>query len=126
MHQQDIRRATGRPGGLTGVAAAHTFGVFARGVLFVIGKRVGPPVGATVVLDISGEHPTTLVATVGDDGRAKPLDAAPDHPTVRIGMDFETFIVLSGGRRGPDQVTVVIDGDADLGDAIVANLAVTP
>lgn len=126
MHQQDIRRATDRPGGLSGAPAAHTFGVFARGVLFVIGKRVGPPIGSTIELDITSEHPTTLAATVGDDGRATLLDSAPADPTVRIGMGFETFVVLSGGRRRPDQVTVTLDGDTDLGEAIVANLAVTP
>jgi uncharacterized protein (TIGR03083 family) len=126
MHEQDIRRATNRPGGLTGVAAAHTFGVFASSFPFVLGKRVGAPAGTTAVLEISGEHPATLTAVVGDDGRAAPLDAAPADPTVRIAMDFETLTILSGGRRGPDQVTVSITGDAELGDAILANLGVTP
>jgi len=125
MHEQDIRRAVDRPGGLTGGPAAHTFGAFAHGFPFVIGKRVQPPVGSTVVLDITGEHPATLAATVGDDGRASRPDSPPDDPTARIGMDFETYIVRSGGRRGPDQVSVTIDGDTELGEAVVANLAVT-
>jgi uncharacterized protein (TIGR03083 family) len=50
----------------------------------------------------------------------------PDDPTVRIGMDFETFIVLSGGRRTPEQVTAAVSGDAELGKNVLANLAVTP
>jgi uncharacterized protein (TIGR03083 family) len=124
MHEQDIRRAVDRPGGLTSGPAAHTFGVFARGFPFVIGKRVQPPIGTTVVLDITGEHPTTLAAAVGEDGRASRLES-PSDPTARIGMDFETYIVRSGGRRRPDQVSVTIDGDTELGEAVVANLAVT-
>jgi len=126
MHQQDIRRAVDKPGGLAGPGGAHALAMFSRSIPFVVGKRVTPPPGTTVVLDITGEHTATLAATVGDDGRAARPDTVPGDPTVRIGMDFETFIVLSGGRRTPDQVTAEVSGDADLGDAVLANLAVTP
>lgn len=125
MHQQDIRRAVGKPGGLAGPGGAHALAVFSRALPYVVGKRVAPPPGTAVVLDVTGEHPATLGATVGEDGRAARLDAMPAEPTVRIGMDFETFIVLSGGRRLPEQVTAEVSGDADLGNAVLANLAVT-
>ena len=125
MHQQDIRRAVDRPGGLAGPGGAHALAVFSRSIPYVVGKRIGPPPGTTAVLDITGEQPATLVAAVGDDGRASRLDAAPAEPTVRIGMDFETFIVLSGGRRTPEQVTATVSGDTGLGNAVLANLAVT-
>jgi len=126
MHQQDIRRAVGRPGGLAGPGGAHALSTFSRSIPYVVGKRVGPPPGTTVVLDITGEHPATLAATLGEDGRAGRLDTIPDDPSVRIGMDFETFIMLSGGRRTPDQVTASVIGDTELGHAVLANLAVTP
>jgi uncharacterized protein (TIGR03083 family) len=126
MHQQDIRRAVDKPGGLDGPGGAHALAIFSRSIPYVLGKRVGPPPGTMVVLDITGEHPAKLAAAVGEDGRATRLDEAPAEPTVHIGMDFETFIVLSGGRRTPDQVTTTVTGDADLGQAILANLAVTP
>ena len=125
MHQQDIRRAVDRPGGLAGAGGAHALAVFSRGIPYVVGKRIAPPPGTTVVLDIIGDHPATLAAAVGEDGRAARLDAAPAEPTVRIGMDFETFIVLSGGRRTPERVTATISGDTGLGNAVLANLAVT-
>jgi uncharacterized protein (TIGR03083 family) len=125
MHQQDIRRAVDRPGGLAGPGGAHALAVFSRGIPYVVGKRVSPPPGTTVVLDITGQHSATLAVAVGDDGRAARLDEAPADPTVRIGMDFETFIVLSGGRRTPEQVTTTVTGDTSLGDAVLANLAVT-
>jgi uncharacterized protein (TIGR03083 family) len=126
MHQQDIRRAVDKPGGLAGPGGAHALAVFSRSIPYVVGKRVAPPPGTTVVLDVSGEHPATLSAAVGQDGRAARLDEAPADPTVRINMDFETFIVLSGGRRTPDQVAAPVTGDTELGNAILANLAVTP
>jgi uncharacterized protein (TIGR03083 family) len=125
MHQQDIRRAVGRPGGLAGAGGAHALAVFSRGIPYVVGKRVGPPPGTSVVVGISGEHPAELAAAVGDDGRATRIDPAPAEPTARIGMDFETFIVLSGGRRSPEQVTATVIGDSGLGNAVLANLAVT-
>jgi uncharacterized protein (TIGR03083 family) len=126
MHQQDIRRAVGKPGGLAGPGGAHALAVSSRSIPFVVGKRVAPPPGTTVILDITGEHPATLGATVGGDGRAARLDAVPADPTVHIRMSFETFIVLSGGRRTPAQVTADVTGDSDLGNAVLANLAVTP
>jgi len=125
MHQQDIRRAVDRPGGLAGPGGAHALAVFSRSIPFIVGKRIAPPPGTTVVLDITGDHPAMLAVTVGDDGRAARLDEAPAEPTVRIAMDFETFIVLSGGRRTPDRVTTTVAGDTTLGNAVLANLAVT-
>jgi uncharacterized protein (TIGR03083 family) len=126
MHQQDIRRAVDKPGGLAGPGGAHALATFSRSIPYVVGKRVSPPPGSTIVLDVTGEHPATLAAAVGEDGRAARLDGAPADPTVRISMDFETFIVLSGGRRTPDQVTATVTGDTAVGNAIVASLAVTP
>jgi uncharacterized protein (TIGR03083 family) len=125
MHQQDIRRAVGKPGGLTGPGGAHALAVFSQSIPYVVGKRVAPPPGTTVVLEVSGEHRATLAAAVGEDGRAARLEGAPAEPAVRIDLGFETFIVLSGGRRSPDQVTAAVTGDAELGNAVLANLAVT-
>jgi uncharacterized protein (TIGR03083 family) len=126
MHQQDIRRAVDKPGGLAGPGGAHALATFSRSVPYVVGKRIGPPPGTTVVLDITGDHPATLGVAVGEDGRAARLDTIPNDPTARIDMDFESFIVLSGGRRTPDQVAATVTGHTELGDAVLANLAVTP
>lgn len=124
-HQQDIRRAVNRPGGLAGPGGAHGLRHLGRSLPFVLGKKVGAPAGTSVVLEITGEHPATLAAAVGDDGRATPVDP-PSDPTARIGMDFETFMILASGRRSPDQVTTTVAGDAALAQVVLANLAVTP
>ena len=126
MHEQDIRRAVGRPGGLDSAGAAHTTAVFARGLGYVVGKRVAPPAGTSVVLDVTGPHLVHVAVAVGDDGRASPLEHEPDDPTLRITTDIESYIVLCGGRRGVDSVDVSVMGDPELGRRVLESMAVTP
>jgi len=126
MHEQDIRRATGRPGGLSSPAAAHVADVFGGGLPFVLGKKVGAPVGTTVVLEVTGQHARTLAATVGEDGRGAALDAPPETPDARVVLAFEDWIVLAGGRRAPSEVVARTEGDQELGHRLLESLAVTP
>jgi uncharacterized protein (TIGR03083 family) len=124
MHEQDIRRATGRPGGFDSPAARHTIVSFGGALPMVVGKRVAPRVGTTVQVDVPDAGQSWTV-TIGDDGRAAVV-APVDSPTVRITLAAEDFIVLAGGRRGVDATSPKIEGDAALGQAVLANLAVTP
>ena len=41
-------------------------------------------------------------------------------------MDFETAVVLMGGRRSPDEVEVGVTGDRELARAILTGMAITP
>ena len=41
VHEQDIRRAVGKPGGLEGPVAEHAFRRHASAIPFVVGKKVG-------------------------------------------------------------------------------------
>lgn len=120
VHEQDIRRAVGRPGGLDGPLAQHAFERHAGAMGFVVGKKAGAPDGSAVVFDVSG-MPTVAI---GVDGRAKPLDAAPDEATVKLSMDLETFSCLCCGREDISDLAdrVRIEGDGDLGRQIVANM----
>jgi len=122
MHTQDIRRAVGLPGGLDNAQAQHVADYLLESTGFVVGKRVGAPVGTTVTVDVAGSAPVTV--TVGEDGRARPGQSS--ESTVTLTMGRETWIILAGGRRSPDAVEVTVDGNAELGAAILANLAVTP
>lgn len=126
MHEQDIRRAVGRPGAMNTPAAAHTVLVLTTGFPFVVGKRVSPPGGTTVVLDVNGVHPVHLALEVNEQGRAVPATSEPDDPTVVLEMDVETFVLLGGGRRPPDELPVKITGDQGLGHRILASMGVTP
>ncbi len=126
IHEQDVRRAVDRPGGYDGPPAAHAVEVLARSLPFVVGKRVAPPAGTTVVLRVTGPQALERAVQVGDDGRAAELDPAPADPTVALTLDTETFVVLAAGRRRLDQVSVDIAGDQALGEQVLASLAITP
>ena len=41
-------------------------------------------------------------------------------------MDLETYVVLAGGRRAPEDVDVSVTGDDALGRRVLAAMAVTP
>ena len=124
MHGQDIRRAVDRPGAMDTAAAHHTCAVFARAFLYSVGKRVAPPDGTTVLLDVEGEPPIRVTATMRD-GRAVPGEQELD-PTVRLSMGRDAFVMLAGGRRPPDRIGVGVSGDRDLAARVLAAMAVTP
>jgi len=122
MHQQDVRRAVGRPGGLDGPGAAHTVDVFGRALGYVVGKKVGASAGTVVAIEVDGLR--GFGVRVGDDGRAVPCDPTAEA-TVRVRLGVEEYVVLSGGRRRPDAVEVDVTGDELLGRKVLTALAVT-
>lgn len=124
MHEQDIRRAVERPGGFDSTAATHAVSVFARALPMVVGKRVAPPAGTSVLVTIPDAGLRSTVR-VGEDGRATPTREVTD-PDAQLSMTSEAFVILAGGRRRPDQIEVQITGDEDLGALVLENLAVTP
>jgi uncharacterized protein (TIGR03083 family) len=122
-HEQDIRRAVDRPGSLGTGGAQVTTRSFAAGMPFVLGKRVAPSVGTSVVWHLTGAVPMEIGAVIGDDGRAAPQVA--DDPTASLTMTSETFTVLAAGRRTPDQVDVKVEGDEELGQAVLEAMGLT-
>lgn len=124
MHEQDIRRAIGRPGGLESLGADHAVSVCGRGLPFVWGKKVAAAPGQSAAIELT-DRPVRFAVTVNEDGRGAP---APDGTTTdtTVRMDTETFVVLAGGRRSADQVSVEILGDRDLGVRLVERLEMTP
>ncbi len=121
-HEQDIRRALGRPGHVDGPVVEESIGYFAQFLPFVVGKRAGAPDGASVVFAV-GDVTRVTVEVV--DGRARLAAAEPDEPTVVLAMPVTTFAASVGGRSEvPDDVT--IQGDEALGRAVVAGLAFMP
>ena len=121
-HEQDIRRALDRPGHVDGPAALESVTYFARYLPLVVAKRAGAPDGTTVVVEIGDLHRAVVAV---DGGRGRPLDDAPADPTVRLTMPVTTFAALVGGRSdAPDDV--VVDGDRELGAAVIAVLGFLP
>ena len=126
MHQQDVRRAVGRPGGMDSRGAEHTVSVFARAFGYTVGKRVAPPAGTSVVLDVTGLRPVHLAVEVGADGRAVPSSVTAETADVALTMDLETYVVLAGGRRAAADLDVSLAGNEELGRRVLAAMAVTP
>lgn len=124
MHEQDVRRATGRPGHLDTAAARHTADYLLEAVGFVLAKKVGAPAGTTAVVEVDGSEPAAF--TVNDAGRGEPLADLPDAPDVCLRMDRETFVLLAGGRREVAPEAVAIEGDRELGTRLVAGMGTTP
>lgn len=123
VHEQDMRRAVGKPGHLSGPAAEHTIDRLIRTVPIVVGKRAGTPDGHSVIIDITGGVSRHIVCTVAD-GRASVTDVEPEAPLASITMDVETFLVLATGRRTADQMAdrVSYAGDVNHGHKVTSAL----
>ena len=130
VHDQDIRRAVGRPGGLDTAAAIHAQGVFASALPYVVAKQAGAPAGTTVTFDVTGPLPAVYAVEVDANGRGRAIDPSPDRPTLRFTLDTETFTMLGAGRRDPDSLPIRIEGDGtahpSLASAILTGLNLTP
>jgi uncharacterized protein (TIGR03083 family) len=124
-HEQDIRRAVDQPCDLGSPVADLAFERVLSALPYVVGKKVGPPDGTTIVFDVTGSRPTTIAIGV-EGGRAKPLPSSPDAPTVTLSMDAQTLACLGLGRWDPaaslDAGQVKIAGDAELGRAVVGQM----
>ena len=123
VHEQDIRRAVGIPGHLSGAAAEHTIDRLIRTVPIVVGKRASTPDGQSVVIDITGGVPRHIVCTI-IDGRAALVIDEPEATLSRITMDTATFLALATGRQSDQQLAhkITYGGDLDHGRKVTRAL----
>src|SRR5205823_6613963 len=100
-----------------------------KGLPYVVGKKAGAPPDTTVVFDVAGSPPMLATVHVPPEGRALLLDAPPARPSVTLGMDRRTFARLAGGRWTGEQArahgVMRVDGDQELGNRVVDNMAFT-
>jgi uncharacterized protein (TIGR03083 family) len=122
MHEQDVRRATGRPGNLDGPAAEATAQILGGALPFVVGKRAAAQPGQTVLVETPARR---WCVEVGADGRARFAEEPPE-PTTRLRLEWETFVRLGGGRVDPSEAEVEVSGDGDLAGRVLAGMSVTP
>lgn len=127
MHEQDVRRATRRPGNLDGPGAYVVQETVRRSFPYVVAKRAGAHPGQSVRVDVAGDLPASLAARVSDEGRGAAVgpDDLPD-PTSRVGLSWEGLVLLFGGRRSPAEVPAEVTGDQALAAAVLSGLALTP
>lgn len=128
IHEQDIRRAVGRPGHESGRVVEHTVDRLLAGIPMVVGKRAAAPEGASVVIELTGPVQRELAVTVRD-GRAKPSER-PVDPTAAIYLDSTTYAELAAGRTDPEAAItegrVTWMGDDALARKIVTSLNIMP
>jgi uncharacterized protein (TIGR03083 family) len=126
-HEQDIRRALGEPGGIDGVAAAHSRERMLMGAGQRVQERVGPPAGTAIVFDITG--PGGALRSITFDGERGHAGATlPDSPASTLRTDLPTLTVLACGRADDPgaRSRVLVEGDHNLAAQVLEDLAVTP
>ncbi len=129
-HEQDVRRALGRPGGMASPAAAVAVARMRGQLPRVLARGAGLEPGTVVVLHVSGPIAFTEAVRVeaGDDGRPRGvvLDAVPADPDVWVDLGTEAYTRRSAGRWHVARTPAEVTGDADLGARVLAALAFTP
>jgi uncharacterized protein (TIGR03083 family) len=125
VHEQDMRRAVGRPGHREGPVAEHALDRLASGMPFVVGKKAAVPDGSSVVFEILGPSARKLAVAV-QGGRARPVEPVPKLPTAIVTLDQDAFTRLACGRADPEEVLasgeVTLSGDSDLACRVVSNM----
>jgi uncharacterized protein (TIGR03083 family) len=123
LHEQDIRRATHRPGNMGGPAAAHTIDRLSRTLPIVVGKRAACPEGRAVTVRITGPVERTIVCEV-HGGRAAIVDAPQEEPLATVTLPTEAFVVLATGRPPGDHIGSVAVEAADAAGAGIGRAVV--
>lgn len=129
VHEQDIRRAVDRPGHLDGPAAEAALARLLGSLAYVVGKRAGAPDGASVSLHLTGPLARTVDIEVAQ-GRARVAEGGTSPAAVTLGMTAEAYARLASGRLTGEAAIasgeVTIEGDRDLGTAVLEHLNVLP
>jgi uncharacterized protein (TIGR03083 family) len=124
-HEQDIRRAVGRPGNLASPAAAVAGDVMVTQLPRIVARSAKAPPGSTVRLTTTGEVPVDVAVAVDRTGRGAlvvPGRTADAH----LRLSWESYTRLSCGRGARADHDVRITGDRALAERVLAHLAVTP
>lgn len=131
VHEQDIRRAVGRPGNLDAPAAEVVREIVYEALPRVIAKDAAVPPGSVVRFTVTGPYKLDFAVTVDAEGHGGLVEDVASlvgaaEPTVRLGTDWETFVRLVCGRVHPNRAKVTVAGDEAVAGRVLAELAVTP
>lgn len=127
VHEQDIRRAIGRPGNLGSPAALVTRDQFLLSLPRIVARHGNAPPGSTVRWTLLGDVGLDVAVAVDDSrrGRLMPPSEA-DPPSTHVMLGWESYARLSAGRGERADHQTWVTGDHSLGERVLAHLAVTP
>lgn len=123
VHEQDMRRAIGKPGSEGSFSAELSVDRLCRTLPMVVGKRAQTPEGASVIVHITGPV-VRNISIIVTDGRATVVDALQDKPIMEISFDSNTFVELATGRTLAAELheKIKITGDVALGERVANSL----
>ncbi|MER6917228.1 maleylpyruvate isomerase family mycothiol-dependent enzyme [Streptomyces sp. NPDC000594] len=128
VHEQDLRAALHQPGNLDSPGAHVTRDLLLEALPKVVARDAGAPPNSAVVVDVHGPLEFLRTVRVDANGRGT-VDGSPSlGPVVSLSLDWETFYRLACGRVTPAAVAdrIKVDGDQELGAAILGAFAITP
>lgn len=124
-HEQDIRRALGRPGHTAGPAAEHSRDRVALGWAISLPQRIAFDEATPVQVTVTGDVATTFHLDLA--AKAPPADGPHPDPDVALRMDFETMLMLGCGRRPAEAWSrVTVEGDDVVASDLADLLTLTP
>ncbi|KRV47410.1 hypothetical protein AQ490_08105 [Wenjunlia vitaminophila] len=126
VHEQDVRRALGRPGNLDSPGGQITREWLVTTLPKVVAKDAGAAPNSAVVFDVHGAIEFMRTVRVDAKGWGSVDGRVSLGPAVTLSMDWETYFQLQCGRVRPGAAQVKVEGDQQLGQAIMAAMAVTP
>jgi len=134
VHEQDVREALERPGGLDSGAAALAVSRLFAALPRIVAREAAIEPGNAVVLDLTGPTVGRAGARVEEhDGKARGIPLftgdAEEHPdVVTTSLSMSTAVAgrLAGGRKAPDELHVVVHGDDEVARRVMAAMAITP
>ncbi len=119
-HEQDVRRAVGRPGHEQGPAPRLVRDRILKGLARVLVDRLGAT-SATLVIEVTGPQ----ARSVAIDLASGSIDEPPAAADVRITVGLTDLLAIAAGRSdAPHDVPMV--GDRALGGRVLAAAAITP
>lgn len=126
MHELDLADGIGRSVDEGGGRAETAFTELTLGLGRAVVKGAKAPEGARITLDLTGPV-TRQVHLAVTDGRGVVLDEPDGAATAAVRLDSGLFARLRGGRStaAAHLDEVVFDGDTELGQRLVRNLAFT-
>jgi uncharacterized protein (TIGR03083 family) len=118
MHEQDIRAALGKPGGMDSPGAHFVYDNMSFQLSRALSGKGLPAGGFTIRTDRFERH-----YLIDEEGKVALTDA--EQPTI-LAMSAETWVAHVGGRSDAEVADITISGDADFGSRIVSMLGITP